>query len=211
MKFQKAVALVSLIMAAVCCVYALIFMTDMADMAYYTTTQNGKEAFSGVDDLYSFANGINGALLVMAIVFLLISVTLYITASNKRRNYYVTNYVSIIATAAFAVVVAIFGIAVISVCVAKYAALDHAKYLELHNTWRDSNRNEVISAVSPGDGWSRRYPYYTDSPAMFIIGYVLNLLVLGVAALNVLNLIWKIKLMKGEKALLQQGFVKEVA
>lgn len=211
MKFQKAVALISLIMAAVCCVYALIFMTDLADMAYYTTAQNGVEAFEGVDDLYNFANGINGTLLVMAIVFLLISITLYITASNSRRNYYVTNYVSIIATAAFAVVVAAFGIAIISVCVTKYAALDHDKYLQLHNTWRDANRVEQISPTSPGEGWSRRYPYYTDSPAMFIIGYVLNVLVLGVAALNILNLIWKIKLMKGEKALLEQGLVKEVA
>lgn len=215
MKFQKAVALISLIMAALTCVYALMFMTDISAMSGYTSKQGtGEEAFKGVDALYEFANDVTSVLFIMAIVFLLISVTLYITASNKRRNYYVTNYVSVIATAAFAAVVAIAGIIIISMCFARYAAIDHDAYLQLHNTWsRMEDGLEVISETRPTEEgtWSRSYPNYADSPAMFIIGYVLNVLVLCVAALNVYNLIWKIKLMKGEKALLQQSFVKEVA
>lgn len=215
MKFQKAVALVSLIMAALCCVYALIYMTDISAMSGYTSKQaGGVEAFKGVDDLYNFANDMTGVLFILAIVFLLISVTLYITASNRRRNYYITNYISVIATAAFAVIVAVAGIIIVSLCVARYTAIDHKAYLDLHNTWTDMNTgSKIISETMPTEEgiWSRAYPMYADSPAMFIIGYVLNVLVLGVAVLNILNLIWKIKLMKGEKALLQQGLVKEVA
>lgn len=214
MKFQKAVALISLIMAALSCVYALMFMTDISVMAGYTTKQSGMEMFNGVDALYEFANSATSVLFIIAIVFLLISVTIYITASNKRRNYYVTNYVSVIATAAFAAVVAIAGIIIISISFSKYAAIDHDAYLRLHNTWTEViSGDKIVSETMPTapGTWSRAYPQYSDSPVMFIIGYILNVLVLGVAALNVYNLIWKIKLMKGEKALLQQSFVKEVA
>lgn len=213
MKFQKAVSLVTLIMAALCCVYALIYMTDISAMAGYTSKQGtGAEAFRGVDALYELANGVTGPLFVIAIVFLLISVTLYITASNKRRNYYVTNYVSVIAVAVFAVIVAVAGIIIISLCVVKYADIDHEAYLTLHNTWSNlADGSKIVSETVPTEpgNWSRLYPNYADSPAIFIIGYILNALVLGVAGINILNLIWKTKLMKGEKALLMQGTAKE--
>ncbi len=213
MKFQKAVSLVTLITAALCCVYALIYMTDISAMAGYTSKQGtGVEAFKGVDALYELANGVTGPLFVIAIVFLLISVTLYITASNKRRNYYVTNYVSVIATAVFAVIVAVAGIIIISLCVVKYADIDHEAYLTLHNTWSNlADGSKIVSETVPTEpgNWSRLYPNYADSPAIFIIGYILNVLVLGVAGINILNLIWKTKLMKGEKALLMQGTAKE--
>mgnify|MGYP005796099855 FL=1 len=46
---------------------------------------------------------------------------------------------------------------------------------------------------------------------MFYIGYVVYVLVIFNALAVVYNLIWKIKLMKGEKALLEAGLSKEVA
>ena len=49
-----------------------------------------------------------------------------------------------------------------------------------------------------------------SSPWTFAVGYVFMIVVLADAVFLVLNLIWKIKLMKGEKALLSQN-AKEVA
>ena len=46
---------------------------------------------------------------------------------------------------------------------------------------------------------------------MFVIGYVTSGIVLATGIVWVLNLVWKVKLMKGEKALLEAGLVREVA
>ena len=52
----------------------------------------------------------------------------------------------------------------------------------------------------------------SQNPAMFFIGYVVGLIVLADGVLYALNLVWKIKLMKGERALLAGNPVeKEVA
>jgi hypothetical protein len=54
------------------------------------------------------------------------------------------------------------------------------------------------------------YPV-SKSALNFVLGYILQVIVLVDVAALVLNLVWKIKLMKGEKELLANGFVKEVA
>lgn len=56
-----------------------------------------------------------------------------------------------------------------------------------------------------------QYPDVTQAKTMFIIGYVLFVVVLANLAVYVLNLVWKIKLMQGERKLLAAGLAKEVA
>jgi hypothetical protein len=52
---------------------------------------------------------------------------------------------------------------------------------------------------------------WTTSTWMVTVGYVLFVIVLLDAVALVLNLVWKLKLMKGEKDLLEASFAKEVA
>ena len=56
-----------------------------------------------------------------------------------------------------------------------------------------------------------RFAHTGNSQVMFYIGYVVYFLVILNALALGYNLLWKIKLMKGEKALLEAGLQKEVA
>lgn len=212
MKFQKILVLLTLIIAGLSFVYALAFMTSLSALYNYTSVNNdGLEMITGVDDVYNYALEINDVFFYLSIVFILLAAVLYITASNRRRNYYVTNYISVIAVAVFALVFAAVGIAQLSACIGKYYAMDYVGYYDMTHTWYILGGDPVVADSSPGEGYYRIATYYSDPTLFFVLGYVCYVLVLAVAAAHVLNLIWKMKLMKGEKALLSAGLVKEVA
>ena len=195
MRFQKILALVSLIIGALTVLLAVIFMSgDLASIMYYAN-EGLDEGISAFADLaQSFCN----TMLTIGIVYLLCTVTLFITDTNKRRNYYITNYISTGLAAASALVAAVFGFIMVSILLGKFTGLNWEELTPLFETMSDPDMG--VGA-----------PMVYNNPAMFIISYVILILpLLDVAAL-VLNLVWKIKLMKGEKALLEQGFVKEVA
>lgn len=197
-KFQKILAFVSLVFAALVFVYALIFNSgNLSDVMYYDNWDNPMYRFDGTDSFCDSAQSFVSALVVIGIVYIVVVVTLFITSTHKRRNYYVTNYVAIGLNIAMSVVVAIFGIVFISILMSKFYALD----------W-DGLAKLIERLKKAGD---QEYRDVSKSPAMFVVGIVLCLLALANAAAWALNLIWKIKLMKGEKALLASGFVGEVA
>ncbi len=198
-KFQKILALVSLIIAALVFVYALIFNSgNLSDIMFYNNWESMRYEYGGSDSFCDPAQTFVSALVIMAIVYICIVAILFITASNKRRNYYITNYVAIGLNIAMSVIVAIFGIIFIAILMAKFYGLD----------W--NALTSLIDALKATDG-KQPYKDVSKSPAMFILGIVVFLLVLANAAAWTLNLIWKIKLMKGEKELLASGLVGEVA
>lgn len=197
MRFQKILALVSLIVAALSIVLAIIFMSgDLAGIMYYVN----EELDESVVEFGNLAQSFCDTMLIIGIVYLLCTVTLFITDTNKRRNYYITNYISIGLAAAGALVAAVFGFVMVSILLGKFSGLD----------WE--NLTPIFEAMSTvGSDMYVGAPMVYNNPVMFIISYVILILpLLDVAAL-VLNLVWKIKLMKGEKALLEKGFEKEVA
>ena len=51
--------------------------------------------------------------------------------------------------------------------------------------------------------------HFSDSQLWFILGYVVYAIVIVAAILLILNLVWKILLMKGEKQLLNGSALKE--
>lgn len=206
MKFQKILCLLTLIIGALAFVYACSFMTG--DLAALYKWQSSKSALAkpsqlgpdpiGADGVYAAASSTNGTLVVLAIVLIVASVFLFITSSNKRRNYYITNYVAIIGCATVYTVLAIVCIALISSVLAQFeGSIKWDVYWE-------------YSQIKSSSG-AARYGEYSRNYVMFILGYIMYAVVILNAAALILNLIWKIKLMKGEKALLAQGLVKEVA
>jgi hypothetical protein len=113
-------------------------------------------------------------------------------ASQSRRNYYLTNYISIILTIVYAVVLSILLIVFVSQTFSLFLAVDKEAAI---------TRYERLN----GEG-SFKY-----SISNFILGYIMAVVIICDAVALVLNLIWKIKLMQGERKLLAQGFNKEVA
>jgi hypothetical protein len=193
-KFQKILTMVSLIVAALTFVYALIFFSGNLSnlMTYY-----GKEwddLYTGADGFLDPAQTFVSIYIILAIIFIIAVVTLFITQSNSRRNYYITNYISIGFTIFMAAVMAIVGIVGVSVLMGLFYSID---FEELEEFIIDFGRSDLKSV--------------SQSPLMFIIGYVVSLIALADGLAWAYNLVWKIKLMKGEKALLENGLVKEVA
>ena len=201
MRFQKILALLTLIISAITIVYSFGFFTgDLATLSKIVTTRSFLRDYTDAQqnamiNTYYTALSINDLLMWLGIIFLLVVVFIYITASQKRRNYYKTNYIAVILAAAYAAVFAIIGIAVIVSVLISLNASVTADIWQAYKEYNDSN------------GLNN----YMHTPVMFYIGYVVFAIVLVDALAWVYNLIWKMKLMKGEKALLEAGLKKEVA
>lgn len=197
MKFQKILSLVTLILAAVVFVFAISFFTgNISAILNYSSRYNGG-MYKGADVFIDAGQAFVSALEIMVIVYLVVIALSYIMGNNSRRNYYITNYVATGLVVAMAAVVALYGLIMMIVLInAFYNQVDWAKMQELRDiySWNPKFQTEV-----------------GKEPTMFIIGIVIFLLVLVNCLAWVYNLIWKIKLMKGEKELLEKGLQKEVA
>lgn len=185
MKFQKILLLVSLILAALAIVYSLAYFTGSLSSLYNYV--NNRSYKINCEDTYYFAQDFNGVMLALSIVYLAVIVVMYIAACGKRRNYYITNYIVSIAAAVY---VAVFAI----VCIAMNAAT-------LSMFLNDIDWEAYRAAHATGDAIA----VYDDSVTMFVLGFVLHFIVLLNAVAIGLNLLWKHKLMKGEKQLLAQN------
>lgn len=199
MRFQKILSYATLVIAALCLVFTVSFLTGgMGNVHYYTPLEGG-----ALNDKINAENFVNasqefvGTMLILSIVFILVAATLFITASNKRRNYYITNYIAIGVVAAFAIALAVY----------LFIGVGNVMNLFYNDIAWEAGTN---GGKNYADMFNANYPV-NKSAANFIIGYALGALVVCTSAVHVLNLVWKIKLMKGEKALLQGGLVKEVA
>ena len=206
-KFQKILFIVSLVIAAIALVYGFSFCTG--SLAYAFKARSGAFSYPldedpiGVDKLYQFVmgkgdydgevweeagTGFNSLLVVMCIVLLVIAALQFFFATHSRRNYYITNYISVGVFAVFAIVVAAVAFWGISYSESLFNDLDWATYKEVYDAVKDGT----------GMGWQ----YYSESHTIFAIGYAVYTIVLVDAILLILNTVWKVLLMRGEKALL---------
>lgn len=202
-KFQKILALVSLIISAVAFVFALIFFSGnlsrdsgggRGGILYYYSAYEAT-VYDGADCFITPAQTFISVLVIFAIINIVVTATLFITSSNSRRNYYVTNYVSIGLTIAFSVFIGFY--ILINMFVLMSIFYNQVDWVGLADATKELAEKQA--------------PAVSKSPAMFIIGIFVALIVIANAVAWILNLIWKIKLMKGEKELLEKGLIKEVA
>lgn len=198
MKCQKILVLVSLIFAALTLVYSFFFVGGMLyEISFYTSEHY---FVGGAKELHEYAQSANNTLVIMSIVLILCVVLNYIANSNKRRNYYVTNYIAIAVLVAFTVACSITFIVIMAKAFTLCGQVDVNAWYE-HYTFVDRR------GVRP------RPQHYSTSKISLIFGIILAVLMLVMAAAWILNTVWKIKLMQGEKALLKQSneMVEEVA
>lgn len=212
-KFQKILFLVTLIIAAIALVYGFSFCTG--SITYAIESRSGmfprpyRDDPIGADALYQFVMGkgeyngevwadggvgFNDLIVVLAVVFIVIAALQFFFATNSRRNYYLTNYISVGILVAFAVVVAIVGFWGVAHTEALFNGLDWEKYKSVYDRIQEAIKNDQPVGV----GWR----HYSDSHAIFALGYVLYAIILVDAIVLALNTVWKYLLMKGEKNLL---------
>ncbi len=195
MKFQKWMCLVMLIVGAIALLYAFCYMSGALSELGYTINQVGVNRVSkffarnGYNDalLYDDIQPFNTMMMYCGIVMVLLAVVLYITACHKRRKYYISNYVATGLCAGGNIIMALI-------------------LLIMNASWR----GEFLKVDF--DAWKRLYDndplltrHYNDSTAWFDLGFAVYLLIIVASVLLILNLVWKIMLMKGEKKLLLNG------
>lgn len=198
MKFQKILSLVTLILAALCIVLSLCYCSGvMSEIINYTSSKMTTEPdIISADALFEYSQYVNDVLVILSIVFILVVAFIYITATNKRRNYYITNYIAIGLLIAY---VLAFAIVMLVLCVKTNGyvnQVDFTKWKELYEAYT-TDRYGNVSYINP-----RRY---SESRATIILGIILSIILIVDVAAWALNLIMKIKLMQGEKALLANG------
>lgn len=195
MKFQKWMCLVMLIVGALGLLYAFCYMTgSLSELGYSInsgTVRTSKfVARAGYHDalLYDDIQGFNTLMMYFGIAMVLLAVILYVTACNKRRNYYVSNYVATGLCAGGNIVLSL-------VCLIMNAHW-RSEFLKVDfDSWKLLLDDPLID------------PHYGDSTAWFDVGFAVYAIIIVASVLLVLNLIWKIMLMKGEKQLLSNGLV----
>lgn len=190
MKFQRLVCLITLVAAAILFIYSLGLVTDLYD-AFYSTIRDEDDIYSPTETkvkgawIFYEIQPFNKALTTAAIILIGCSLLLYIANNHSRRKYYIANYVSV-------------GISsVANVAVAAWCATNISQFRHQFLTTVDFKALKEYSEM-----WDT---LYTESTLWFDIGYVACALLLVVTALNIYNLIWKIKLMKEEKRLIKEG------
>lgn len=200
MKFQKILTLVSLIVGALVFVFALIFTTGaLSDLLPYHSKYLASGMFKTdvADKAIEAAQSVSATLLILGIIIIVAAALLYITSTNSRRNYYVTNYVAIGVFIAATLATVIAGFVLIGIASSEFANVDFNTLDKLVDS-----QNEMFEL-----GLS----HLPRSTPMFGIGFGVMIVVLFDALAWVFNLVWKILLMRGEKALLNGKTTTEVA
>lgn len=198
MKFQKYICLVMLIMGALGLLYAFFYLSGgmaelgLARMTDITNDDQFVSRFTAAEGKYDYKlfeqiQPFNDALMYCGIVMVLLAVLLYITACNKRRNYYITNYIAVGACAGGNIVMSIVLMAMNASWKSKFLNVDFDAWYEYNVRTFGENTKEYI---------------YSESTVWFNLGFVVYALIIVASIALILNLVWKILLMRGEKKLL---------
>jgi hypothetical protein len=186
MSLQRVICLLSIIASAVVFIYSLGMMTDLFDMLYnmIPDPEDLDSARVAGARIYYDMQGFNRTLLRLSIGMILLSCLLFITNTHSRRKYYIGNYVAV-------------GLNVAAAC---GVSLWAHQQIEGYKAWYLANVDfaQLERRLS-------RVGTYTDSTFWFDIHVAVFALALIVAVLLVVNVIWKINVMNGEKRLLEAG------
>lgn len=184
--WQKILCFAAIAVSAVVFLYALGLMTDMYDSLYGTmmNPDNIEETFVPGSQVYYHMQPFNRQLLNNSIVLLLLSCLLFITSTHSRRRYYVGNYISTFAFAGAGVALSLWAHGQVEAFKAEFLKIDFAALQMFSQMFKSA---------------------YSDSTFWFDAHYVVFGLVLLVALLLVINLVWKLSLMRAERRLITEG------
>ena len=186
-KCQKILCIVAVVACALTFLYALGLMTDLYD-ALYSTMRNPydlTETDVPGSILYYDMQDFNKSLLKYAIGLVLLSCLLFLTQTHARRKYYVGNYCS----------VGLFSVAAVAYTVWAHRSIESYKTAFLTQV-------DFAALKKHAKMWKTAY---VDSTFWFDAHYVVYAILLAVTALLLVNLIWKIRLMKAEQRLIEAG------
>lgn len=189
MRFQKVACLLVLAACVIVFLYSLGIMTDLYDALYTTIGAPDKPDNTRRNPvagafIYYDMQGFNKNFLHLGIVMILVSLLLYLTNTHVRRKYYAGNVFAILANLATSLGVAFWAHVQIAAFKTQFLQIDF----------------EALKAFS-----EKRNTLYTESTFWFDIHYFIFAFVILANLLLVANMIWKFRLMKEEKQLIEAG------
>ena len=183
MILQRIVCYALLIAAAVVFIYSLGLVTDLYESLYNYADPTKKKYVEGADIYYNI-QPFNKQLTGAGIALILSAVSLFLFGTHKRRKYYIGNYVTIAVNAVLNVAVSIWALINVMAFKAQYVLIDFVKLAELADRYDTK---------------------YIESTAWFDASIPVFTLVFAVTLVSLANLVLKILLMRGEKALIKEG------
>ena len=198
LKVQKIVCLIALVVAVILFLYALGIMTDLYDSLYstlrirveedansakgYTITATERSVSGSM--VYFNMQEFNKAFVNYSLVYIVLAALLFATNTSIRRKYYISNYVSIGLVVAASLYIPIFAHPYIEIFKDQWLSLDF----------------EALKTYSETYG-----TLYTESTLWFDLHYCVFALMILVAVALVAMCVWKIKLMREERKLIEDG------
>lgn len=185
--FQKFACMFAVVAAAISFVYSLGIVTDIYDSLYSTMMDPNDltQTFVPGSIIYYDMQDFNKSFMNVSIVLILLACLLYLTNTHIRRKYYIGNYVS----------VGLYSIATLAVGIWSHLQIEAFKVQYL--TTVDFEALKTFAEM-----WNK--PYIESTFMLDLHYFVLAMAVLSVVAL-VVNVIWKVRMMRAEDALIAEG------
>lgn len=185
MTLQRITSYLLLAAAVLVFVYSLGIMTDLYDSLYLISSykESSRNYVEGAI-IYREMQPFNQELTAAGLILVLSAVSLFIFRSNNRRKYYIANYITIGVNAILNVAAAVWALPIVFEYKAKFLLIDFDRLFEVAKKYR-------INA--------------TDSTFWFDASAVVFGILIAVTVLSIINLVWKIILMRNEKKLIDEG------
>lgn len=186
--WQKILCFAALAACGLLFVYSLGLSTDLYDGLFYALPEEAKLETAKVNvpgaEVYYNIQPFNRALLNSSIVLILLACLLFITSTHNRRRYYIGNAVSTFVFAGAGVGISVWAHQQIEAFKAQFLQMDFETYLKYA---------------------TRRKKDYIDSTFWFDAHYVVLAVLILVCLALAVNFFWKLRLMKLEKKLINEG------
>ncbi|MBQ7636697.1 MAG: hypothetical protein IJS80_05255 [Lachnospiraceae bacterium] len=187
MKFQKIICLATLAASFIVFLYSLGIMTDIYDCFYATMMDPEDPTLTWVPGSIIFYDmqPFNYSLTRIGIGLILISLTLFVTNTNKRRRYYIGNIITITLNIIAGIAAAVYSLPKVQAFKIQFLTTIDFEALKTFA--------ELFNSA------------YSESTFWFDAAYFVFGLLLAVDALLLINAVWKFSLMKSEQKLIQKG------
>ena len=185
MILQRIVCYALLIAAVLVFIYSLGIVTDLYDSLFPYADSSKRKFVTGADIYYNI-QPFNKQFTVAGIALILSAVSIFVFNTHKRRKYYVGNYIAIGLNSALTIGVSVWGI----LNVVKYKKMYYEIDFEALERWQELLKK-------PCD----------ISPFWFNVGFYVFGIAISAAVLGVLNLVFKVLVMRSERMLLEGGAV----
>lgn len=187
MILQRIVSYLVLGAAALVFVYSLGLMTDLFDSKFNFYAEDIESPMVAGTEIYYLMQGFNQQLTKAGIGLILLALTLFVFQNQNRRRYYIANYITVGVNTVAGILVSVWALSNIFDYRTQYLAIDF----------------ESLKFFSDMLGFT-----YIESTFWFDASVVVFGVLLFSVVMNLINLVWKVSLMKAEKKLIAEG--KEV-